>query len=95
MESTDKYGDTSILSGDREYSPVSHDVVYALTWQVTTEDLHPHANSSRRPPLGKNSDVLGYYLIKASHLWRIIVAVSLKNLSEKKNNRVVDVLLLL
>lgn len=54
--------------------------VRVLTGQVAAEDLHPHADPSRRPPLWKHSDVLGHYLIKPPHLWSIVVAVSLENL---------------
>lgn len=51
------------------------------TWQVAAQDLHPHADTSRRPPLRENPDVLRYDLLEASHLWRVVVAVSLENLS--------------
>lgn len=51
------------------------------TWQVAAQDLHPHADTSRRPPLGENSDVLRHDLVKASNLWRVVVAVPFKNLS--------------
>ena len=54
--------------------------VCVLTRQVTAEDLHPHADPSGRPPLRKDSDVLGHDLIKPPHLWSIVVAVPLKNL---------------
>ena len=54
--------------------------VCVLTRQVTAEDLHPHADPSGRPPLRKDSDVLGHDLIKPPHLWSIVVAVPLENL---------------
>lgn len=51
-----------------------------LTRQVTAQDLHPHADPGRRPPLRKHSDVLGHDLVKSPHLGRVVVAVSLENL---------------
>lgn len=51
-----------------------------LTWQLTAEDLHPHADASGRPPLWEYSDVLGHQLLEPPHLWSIVVAVSFKNL---------------
>lgn len=50
------------------------------TWQVAAQHLHPHADTSRRPPLGENSDVLRHDLLKAPHLRRVVVAVSFKDL---------------
>lgn len=50
------------------------------TWQVAAQDLHPHADAGRRPPLREDSDVLRHDLLKAPHLRRVVVAVSFKNL---------------
>lgn len=51
------------------------------TGQVTAEDLHPHADPGRRPPLRKDSDVLGHYLVEPPQLWSIVVAVAFKYLT--------------
>lgn len=55
------------------------------TWQVAAQDLHPHADASRRPPLGEDSDVLGHDLLKAPHLRRVVVAVSFENLRRRSS----------
>ena len=51
-----------------------------LTGQVTAEDLYPHTNTSRWPPLWKDPNVLGHNLIEPPHLRSIIVAVPFENL---------------
>ena len=65
-------------------SVITHNHMSVLTRQVTAEDLHPHANASGRPPLWKDSDVLGHYLIKPPNLWSVIVAVPLENLTTQR-----------
>lgn len=61
-------------------SAVLHDEACLLTWQLAAEDLHPHADASRRPPFREYSDVLSHQLLEPPHLGSIVVAVSFKNL---------------
>lgn len=55
------------------------------TWQVAAQDLHPHADAGRRPPLGEDSDVLRHDLLKAPHLGRVVVAISFENLRRRSS----------
>lgn len=59
-------------------------ILSVLTRQVAAQDLHPHADPSRRPPLRKHSDVLGHDLIEPPHLWSVVVAVPLENLRQRR-----------
>lgn len=64
----------------------SHLPVCVFTWGVTAQNLHPHPDPSRRPPLGIQPDVLGLDLLKATELRGVVVCVPLENLHDTHAN---------
>lgn len=54
------------------------------TWKVTSQDLHSHPNSSRRPPLRVQPDVLRHRFVKVPELRGVVVRVPLEDLRRIK-----------